>query len=301
MNGMRCCLLGSVALLGILAIADAAQQQSEGTAAPVSLREELLDQAETSVILNLYNLSRSEVVQPAVDALAPLIRRNDVFVLVSGNHTGAPDVAAIARWAESLHQRFPPNAIWVLTSGLVNVKALAAARGKIPACVSTIVYDYEPNWDNEPEFDADFAKTIGNFTEAAKLAHGAGFMLVGAPTGRPLLRAQFASYGWDYGKLAQASGADGMEVQTQSYCKQGLDEFKAAMAKLKAQQAGAGLPLDRLYPQVTVDPNAVNGAPIPQAVACVGEARSAGLSRITLWFSPARFQCAVDFLKGLGR
>jgi hypothetical protein len=269
-------------------------------AEPATLQEEP-SLAETSVVLNLYDLGRNEVLQSAVDALAPLIHANDVFVLVSGNHKGAPDVAAVARWAENLHQRFPDNAIWVLSSGLANVKALADARAKIPVCVSTIVYDYEPKWDNEPEFDADFAKTIANFAQAVKLAHGGGFALAGAPTGRPLLKAEFARYGWDYGKLAQAAGADGMLAQTQTYCKRGLDDFRAAIAKLKAQQTGAGLPLDRIYPQVTVDPKAVNGAAIPQAVACIGEARSAGFGRVTLWFAPSRVEAAVDFLKGLGR
>jgi hypothetical protein len=257
--------------------------------------------ADTSVILNLYGLQQQAVAQSAVDALAPLVRSNDVFLLVSGNHKGVPDISLIAKWAEVLHKRFPQVAIWTLTSGLANVKMLAESRDKIPACVTTIIYDYEPKWDNEPEFDPDFARTIANFTQAVKLAHAAKFTLGGAPTGRPLLKNEFARYGWDYGRLAQASGADGMIAQTQTYCKRGLDDFKAALAKLKAQQTGAGLPPDRVYPQVTVDLNSTNGAAPQHAAACIREARREGFSRIALWFAPSRVQNAVAFLKELGR
>jgi hypothetical protein len=288
MNQIRYLPLALSALLAGLPLCNAAEQQGAAL-------------AETSVMIYFYNLSRSDVVQPAVDGLAPLVRGNDVFVLVSGNHSGQPDIRVIARWAENLHQRCPQTAIWVLTSGLTNVKALAAARKTIPAYVSGIVYDYEPNWDNEPEFSADFAKTIDNFTQVVKAAHDGSFALAGTPSGRYLLRAQVASLGWDYGTLAQASGADGMQVQTQGYCKKGLEDFKAALAKLKQQQLGAGLPLDRMYPQITVGPSGGNAIPAPQAVACVREARHFGFTRIALWFSPTRFQGAVDFLKGLGR
>jgi hypothetical protein len=288
MNQIRYLPLALSAWLVGLSLCNAAEQQGAVL-------------AETSVMLYFYNLSRSDVVQPAIDGLAPLVRGNDVFVLVSGNHSGQPDIPVLTRWAENLHQRFPQNAIWVLTSGLLNVKALADARAKIPQCVSTIVYDYEPNWDNESEFAADFAKTIDNFTHVVKAAHDGGFMLVGTPSGRYLLQAQFASLGWDYGKLAQASGADGMQVQTQGYCKKGLEDFKAALTKLKQQQLGAGLPPDRMYPQVTVGASGGNAVPAAQAVACVREARCYGFTRIALWFSPTRFPSAVDFLKGLGR
>jgi hypothetical protein len=257
--------------------------------------------ADTSVILNLYGLDRQEVAQAAVNALAPLVRSNDVFLLVSGNHKGAPNIALVARWAETLHKRFPQMAVWTLTSGLANVKALAESREKIPACVTTIIYDYEPKWDNEPEFDADFVKTLANFTQAASIAHGGKFALGGAPTGRPLLKNEFARYGWDYGRLAQMSGADGMIVQTQTYCKNGIAEFKTALEKLKAQQTGAGLPLDRVYPQVTVDLNSTNGAKPQSAVDCIREARREGFSRIALWFTPARVEGAVEFLTLLGR
>lgn len=266
-----------------------------------SLRAAEPSLADTSVVLNIYDLQRTEIVQRAVDALAPLVRTNDIFLLVSGNHQGTPNIELIAEWGEKLHRRFPQNALWTLTSGRANVQRLAGARGKIPACVTTIVYDYEPKWDNEPEFDPDFAKTVANFTEVARLAHGAKFQIGSAPTGRPLLQNEFARYGWDYGKLARDSGADGMVLQTQTYCKKGMDTFKQAIAKLKAQQIGAGLALDRVYPQLTVDLETTNGATPAQAVACVRVARAEGFTRFALWFAPPRVQSAVDFLKGLGR
>lgn len=257
--------------------------------------------AETSVLLNLYDLQRTTVLQSAVDALAPLVRPADGFILVSGNHKGTPDLGLVAQWAAKLHARFPDNAVWVLTSGLANVKALAAGRNQLPACVTTIVYDYEPKWDNEPEFDPDFARTILNYTRAAQIAHDAGLKLVGAPTGRPLLKAEFARYGWDYGKLVRASGADGMLVQTQTYAKKGMGDFREALARLKAQQSAAGLAPNSFYPQLTVDLNSINGIPASVAVECAGEIHSAKFDRISLWLAPARVDCAVEFLKGLGR
>ena len=181
------------------------------------------------------------------------------------------------------------------------MKMLAESRDRIPACVTIIIYDYEPNWDNEPEFDADFAVTIANFARVAKLAHDAKFAVGGAPTGRPLLKSEFARYSWDYGKLARTSGTDGMIVQTQTYCKKGIAEFKLALTKLKVQQTGAGLSLDRIYPQVTVDLNSINGAKPAHAVECVRVACAEGFSRVALWFAPSRVENAVEFLKGLNR
>jgi hypothetical protein len=256
--------------------------------------------SDTSILFNLYDLQRPSVLQSAVDALTALVQPRDVFVLVSGNHKGAADIPLIAQWSAKLHERFAGNEVWVLTSGLANVKLLADSRDKLPS-VSTIVYDYEPKWDNEPEFDADFDRTIANFTRATTLAHGAHLKLVGAPTGRPLLKNDFARYGWDYGKLAKASGADGMLVQTQTYAKKSVADFQQAMAKLKAQQTAAALPLDHVYPQITVDLNSTNGASITQAVACAHEVRHAGFGTLSLWFAPAHCEVAVAFLKALGR
>ena len=57
----------------------------------------------------------------AVDALSPFVRSNDVFLLVSGNHRGSPDIALVGQWAERLHKRFPQVAVWTLTSGLASL------------------------------------------------------------------------------------------------------------------------------------------------------------------------------------
>ena len=272
-----------------------------GLAADVSGQQSTRSLAETSVVLNFYGLKEKEVLQKALSSLAPLVRSNDVFVFVSGNRLGEPDIALVASWAEKAHQLFPQVGIWALTSGLANVKLLAEARDKIPACVTTIIYDYEPNWDNEPEFAPDFDKTVSNFIHAAEIARAGKFAFGGAPTGRPLLRNEFASYTWDYGKLAKASEADVMIIQTQTYCKKGITDFRSALAKLKAQQLGAGLSLDKACPQVTVDLSAPNGTTPAHAAACIGEARREGFSRISLWFAPARVENAVDLLTLLGR
>ena len=94
-------------------------------------------------------------VQAAVDKLAPHLRPQNVFVLVSGNNSGAPDLTSVAYWATNLHERFPGNEIWLLTSGLANIALVASNRAQIPF-VTTLVYDYEPRWPNEPGFSGIF-------------------------------------------------------------------------------------------------------------------------------------------------
>ena len=125
-------VLAALALLVNLAAAE--EQGAAGRHATDSL----------SVILNLYDLGRAPA--GTIEVLSPHVRPTDVFNLVSGNRRGQADLVSINRWATILHERFPKNDIWAMTSGLANVKLLAEGRKKIPTCVTTIVYDYEPNW-----------------------------------------------------------------------------------------------------------------------------------------------------------
>jgi hypothetical protein len=251
----------------------------------------------TSVLLNLFSLNAHATLQTAVDQLAPYVRTQDVFVLVSGNNSGSPDFPNVIYWTTNLHQRFPGNDIWLLTSGLDNVAMVASNRAQIPSQLTTLVYDYEPNWPNEPEFSWDFPTTISNYTTAASIAHAGGFALVGAPTGRPVLESGLQQYNWDYGGLRSQSGTDGMLVQTQTYCKSGKDVFAQALAKLKTQQTAAGFSLDRLHPQISVDTNSVNGVAVPLALDCAREARLAGFPRLSIWLAPPRVDAAVAVLQ----
>ena len=68
------------------------------------------------------------------------------------------------------------------------------------------------------------------------------------------------------------------------------------MGKLKSQQMAAGTPMDRAYPQLTVDQKSPNGVPVERALGCAIAASETGFTRISLWFAPQRIEDATAFL-----
>jgi hypothetical protein len=154
--------------------------------------------AKASTVSIVFNVYSPDVVNQVVDPnlLRPQVRPGDVFVLVTGNSSGAPDLGWIADAAAKLHLAFPSNEIRILTSGTDNIQQLAKNQAHIPSYIHDVGYDYEPGRTNEREFTWDFAKTMTNFTTAASQAQTAGYQLFGAPTGRALLEADLLSYNW---------------------------------------------------------------------------------------------------------
>lgn len=227
----------------------------------------------------------------AVTTLEPHLRADDRFMIVSGNATGRVDPVFINRAALTLRNTYPHIPIYTATSGLDNVIRAAAQLGPT---VTALVYIYEPNFSNQPEFSWDFGVTLGRFREAR--ARSGDLRIVGKPTGRPLLQPSLQDYAWDYGELAAT--VDELFIQTQTYCKESAAAFGQAVDEVIAQY-GVRAKVSPWVPQITVDPDAPNGTSVARARACVAEARQKGVSGALLWWSPSYAGRAVSFIAAL--
>ncbi len=214
-------------------------------------------------------------------------------MLVSGNTTGQVDVSWLNRAALELRAVYPATPIYAATSGLDNV---AVAAREAATLIEAIVYIYEPNFPNQPEFSWDFETTLTHFGEAGALIQKNGFRAIGKPTGRPLLQVDLQSYAWDYGRLAET--VDELFIQTQTYCKESPRVFASALDALNEQYRGRAGQRPWI-PQVTVDPAAPNGTTVVQARACLEEAKQRGRSGAVLWWSPSFVERAVAFIAAL--
>lgn len=229
----------------------------------------------------------------ALTTLEPHLRADDRFMIVSGNSDGEINPAWINRAALELRGVYPHASIYAATSGLGNI---ARAAQNVSSTVEALVYIYEPNFPNQPEFSWDFDTTLERFNEAQAQALGGGFRMVGKPTGRPLLQPSLREYTWDYGELAAT--VDELFIQTQTYCKESPAVFAEAVDAV-LEQYGVRAGTSPWIPQVTVAPNAPNGTSVRQARACVAEARRRGISGTVLWWSPRFVSRAVSFIAAL--
>jgi len=229
----------------------------------------------------------------ALTTLEPHLRADDRFMIVSGNTDGAIDPAWINRAALELRGVYPHAPIYAAMSGLDNV---ARAARSVDRTVTALVYIYEPNFPNQPEFSWDFSTTLSRFAEARVQTRGGGFRMVGKPTGRPLLQPSLREYAWDYGELAATT--DELFIQTQTYCKESPAAFAKAVDTV-LEQYGVRAGAIPWVPQVTVAPNAPNGTSVRQARACVDEAQRRNVSGTVLWWSPRFVDRAVSFIAAL--
>ncbi len=227
----------------------------------------------------------------AVTTLEPHLRADDRFMIVSGNSSGLLDAAFVNRAALALRETYPRAPIYAATSGLGNVERAAQQVGEV---VTAIVYVYEPNFPNQPEFDWDFSTTLARFQDAG--ARSGERKLVGKPTGRPLLQPSLQAYAWDYGEIAAT--VDELFIQTQTYCKESSAAFGNAIDEIIAQY-GVRAKVSPWVPQVTVDPDAPNGTSVAQARACIAEAQRRGVSGALLWWSPPFAERAASFIAAL--
>lgn len=241
-----------------------------------------------SLVIPVYN---DAGLSHALTTLEPHLRADDRFMIVSGNTTGQIDTAWINEAARALRETYPGAAIYAATSGLDN---LARAAQHVAPTVDALVYVYEPNFPNQPEFSWDFETTLARFREARAQARRGGFKLIGKPTGRPLLQPSLQYYAWDYGKLATT--ADELFIQTQTYCKESSRVFAGALDAVLEQYGDAAAPW---VPQLTIAPEAPNGTSVQQAQACLAEARARGISGATLWWSPPFAGRAASFIAAL--
>jgi len=241
-----------------------------------------------ALVIPVYN---SLGLEHARSTLAPHLSPHDRFMVVSGNTDGEIDLAWTNTAVAVLRESYPEADILVATSGLWNLSR--AAQG-VSREAEAIVYIYEPNFPNQPEFTWDFDATLELFARANEQVRRAGFRAVGKPTGRPILQSDLQKYSWDYGRLA--STVDELFIQTQTYCKDGLRAFSSAIREVSAQVAPRP---QGWFAQVTVDPEAPNGTSVARAQACTRTAEEAGLPGLLLWWSPSYVERAVAFLEGL--
>lgn len=245
-----------------------------------------------TLVLPVYNPA---MLLHATTTLKPFIRANDRFMIVSGNRSGPIDTAWVNEAALELRSLYPNAQLYAATSGLENV---AAAAQNLSELLDAVVYIYEPNFPNQPEFSWDFGTTLAHFKAARGEAQGGGFRSVGKPTGRPLLQPSLQNYAWNYRDLAET--ADELLIQTQTYCSDSADAFGLALDEI-LDQYGAAAQGQPWFPQITVDPTAPNGTSVSRAEACLNRARDRGIGGAVLWWSPKFPERATRFIATLNR
>ncbi|MPZ99534.1 MAG: hypothetical protein GEU80_09420 [Dehalococcoidia bacterium] len=231
-------------------------------------------------------------VRQLLERLAPRLRSGDIVIVVSGNNNHTLDIPWLNAQAERIQAALANVRLVAMTAGLGNVQQLAP---QLSPLFTGIVYDYEPNYPNEPSFTWDFGATMDHVRALRTAVESRGLTAIALPTGRPLLQRSLEPHGWDYGALTQAGGV--AFVQTQTYCKKGLPAFEQALDRLRDQHIAGG----EWLPQVTVAPNQPNGVSIQQGEACAQAIRARGLPGLMLWWSPAYVGEADEFLRRLGR
>lgn len=243
------------------------------------------------IVVPVYNNAGLE---QALTTLSPHVRDGDMFVVISGNFNPI-NTSWMNDAAQMLKAKYPGTTILAGTSGLGNI---AQAAAEVVSPIEGLVYVYEPNFPNEPEFTWDFETTLSFFDQVAEMAHAHGLRAIGKPTGRPVLQTSLEKYAWDYGFLG--ARMDAMFVQTQTYCTKGAEAYGSAIDTLVAQfnEAGSGTPW---VSQVTVNLDVPNGVPVLQAVECVNVARQKGVGGVLMWWSSAYVEAAAEFLQLLGR
>ena len=233
------------------------------------------------VILPIYNARGLRIV---MEPLAPHIPPHTTFMLVSGNVDKPLDTAWVNRSAITLKARFPQSAVVSATAGLEHMRGLTA---HVTPPVEGVVYIYEPNFSNEPEFTWTFADTLRHFAAVRELARSRGLRSIGKPTGRPLFQSYLFKHGWDYAALG--AEVDELFVQTQTYCKKDPAVFEGALGRLAGQRSAAGQRLP-ISVQLSLDPASPNGVTAEAGAACVQcvkeHALKGEVAGLMLWWSP---------------
>lgn len=237
------------------------------------------------IIINAYNPAGVSLI---VDRVSSQLRPGDQVALVNGNGGHRLDETALQLWVSRLVPSLPPGvSVSHHTSGLSNVQLSAASS---PPVFSSLLYDYEPNF--EPEFTWDFSATASSFRRFAAACRAGHRKAVGYPTGRPILEPDLSPYRWDYGELRAC--VDQLIVQTQHWARVGFAGWGTALSALETQFSNRGWSVGEVIPQVSIGsgPNAVDAA---SARLILDDAQRRGVGGIYIWWSPD----AVEDLVGL--
>lgn len=221
-----------------------------------------------------------------LERLRPFVQPDDLLMLVSGNVDRPLDEGWLAESSAQLVDASGGPRVLIATAGLAHLERLAGAGLQ----AAGLVYVYEPNFANVPEFSWEAALTLANLTRAAEIVRAAGLAVGFKPTGRPLFQPYLFRRGWHYGAFAEMT--DLLLVQTQTYCHKG--NFAGAAAKLGLECAAQ---LGKTFVQVTVHPAARNGVPPDRALGCVQEALLHGFAGVTLWWSPRQTDAAAHLMQ----
>ncbi len=224
--------------------------------------------------------------------LRPYLRSGDEVDLVSGNHDRPLSVPILNRWTTQLGSILPSGVRFAAhTSGLDKVAAIA--ENAVPA-LSSILLDYEPNWD--PAFAWEFGATLTHFDRFMAICRAKGRRAVAYPTGRALLEPPLQRWGWDYGEIRRH--VDAVYPQTQHWATVGSAGWSEAIQKLRAQWTAHGFDASELQVQLTLGTRD-NGLAPQIAIARLREARTQGVGRFYLWWAPDVLEETMKVLREL--
>lgn len=181
------------------------------------------------------------------------VRPGDIFNIISGNNATTVNPTFVNQQAQQLRTLYPTNPIYAYTAGTVNPNNMQTISQVLNPNISGILYGYEPNMANEPEFTWDFNTTLTNVSTASSIAHAVGKMAGMGATGRPLLETDLQQYNWDYDEFL--SNLDFLLVQTQTYAHDGVAIYMSAIGKLDTQTSTDV----RWCPQISIGLSNSNG------------------------------------------
>lgn len=222
------------------------------------------------------------------------IRQGDTFFVVTGNFNKL-NIDWANKAVKTLRQEFPGIDIVVGVGGLSNLVKIVE---NIEEPIAGIVYIYEPNLPEGPEFDWKFNVTTTNFEKVAEIAHSKGLRFIGKPSGRPILQRALQKYNWDYSQLGNI--ADHLFIQTQTYAKKGTNEYENVLDIILEQYSEVGKQVNA-FPQVSIDPKAPNGVDVNRAIQCTRIAANKDFAGMLVWWSPEYSNAMFNYLQKMGR
>lgn len=258
----------SVVVLGALLPACASGSNPNGDS-PSATRP-----TDISLAINIYDDSQLRYV---INNAAPYFRPHDMFVLVSGNNDTSLTMSWLNSSAAILKQYFPKDKVYAYTAGLENVATIAR---KSTRSITGVVYGYEPEMANEPEFSWSFPKALNNMHAAARSVERYGKKAATAPTGRPLLESDLQRYGWNYGRVSKSM--DTTIVQTQTWAAKGRSTLAHALRLLQQEYAGT---TESWMPQLTVDSTDTNGISPHTAYSDTRMMETDKMQYVSIWWS----------------
>jgi hypothetical protein len=242
-----------------------------------------------SLVIGVYNDSMVDALH---GTLRSFLRAGDEVDLVSGNHDHPLSVPTLDRWASGLQEALPAGVRFAAhTSGLNHAAEIATGGAPI---FTSILLDYEPNWD--PQFTWDFPATLHHFDKFSAICRARSRRAVAYPTGRPLRETALQRYRWDYGELR--AHVDGVYPQTQHWATLGSPGWTAAVRRLRSEWSAHGVEPGDLTVQLTLG-DRDNGLPAETAIMRYSEAWVLGIRRFYLWWAPSMLDAVTAFLRAI--